>query len=135
MVLFIDPLFFLFAALMLLTLPLHWLLAAVFAAVFHEGCHWLMLKALGGDMRKIHIAIGGALIESELYGSPLEWMAILAGPVGSISLVFLFQLWPEASLCGLVHGIFNLIPVYPLDGGRLLRYFLLRLWPNKVSNG
>lgn len=53
-----------------------------------------------------------------------EALCALAGPVGSFSVVLLAEYFPEAALFGLVQGLYNLLPVYPLDGGRILRCLL-----------
>lgn len=53
--------------------------------------------------------------------APREAVCALAGPLGSFVLVSLGKYWPELALMALGQGIFNLIPVYPLDGGRFAR--------------
>lgn len=44
-----------------------------------------------------------------------------AGPLGSFLFARAMTFFPEASVCALVQGIYNLLPVYPLDGGRIFR--------------
>ena len=54
----ISPFFFVYAAFLILALPLDWLLAAVTAAIVHELFHLLAVVLCGG--RVIGIRIGGA---------------------------------------------------------------------------
>ena len=47
-----------------------------------------------------------------------ELICALAGPGGSL-LLGLAPI-PELAVCGLIQGLFNLIPLMPMDGGRAL---------------
>ena len=120
---------FFIAALLLLLLPLDWLAAAIAAALIHELCHILVLYALKGRISGIHIHAGGCVIESAVTGKWREFFCILAGPIGSFSLLLLCRMVPKMAVCGLFQGTYNLIPVLPLDGGRLLRLILYQLCP------
>ena len=60
-----------------------------------------------------------------------EALCAAAGPLGSLILAFGLTGYPEASVCAAVHGIYNLLPIYPLDGGRILHSLL----PEQVCRG
>lgn len=122
----ITPGFCLFAALLLLVLPLPWLISAMAAAVIHELSHLLCIQLVGGAIREIRISSGGIVMEAELEGDAREILCALAGPAGSALLLLFLRIWPRLAVCGLIQGLFNLLPIYPLDGGRALRSLLER---------
>lgn len=107
-------------ALLLLTVPLNWVAAAVVAAVFHELCHCLAIWLMGGKIYQIRIGGGGTAIDMGALTTGNELLAALAGPFGSFLLLLFAHSFPRLALCGMVQGMFNLFPVYPMDGGRIL---------------
>lgn len=121
------------AAFLLLTLPLRWLLAALFAAGIHELCHALAVRLCGGRIFRIRVGPSGAAMETDGLSFPREMLCALAGPMGSFLLLTLGKWFPEAAICGAVQGMYNLLPVYPLDGGRALRCFLGMVLPEQVG--
>ncbi len=131
--LWVDPFVYLFGAVLLLTLPMPWLFAAVFAAGIHELCHFAVLYLVGGRMYRIQIGIGGAAMDTELPNRTGELLCAAAGPMGSLLLFSLYHRFPRLAICAGIQGIFNLIPVYPLDGGRILYCCLGILFPQKAE--
>lgn len=118
-----------FGALLVMTLPLGYLAAAILAAAWHEACHALAVLALGGKVLSLRIGLGGARMET----SPMEPLpgaiCALAGPTGSFLLLWLAPRFPQIAAWGLLQGCFNLLPIYPLDGGQALQRIAPQLAP------
>lgn len=121
------------AALLVLTLPLDWVAAAACAAGVHELSHFLAVWLSGGRIRRVKIGVSGTIADVDI-GNPLqEFLCAAAGPVGSFLLLSLNRWFPKAALCAGIQGIYNLIPVYPLDGGRMLRLLLEKICPKQAQ--
>lgn len=110
-----------FLAVLLLLLPLQWVIAVLLAAFFHELCHCVAILLCGGSIDSVTISGRGAVIETEPMSAFKEGICALVGPLGSF-LLLLFAKWmPRTAICGMVHGFYNLMPLFPMDGGRVLR--------------
>ena len=122
-----------FAAIMLLILPLPWLTSILLAAVIHEVCHLIALKFCGVNIYRIHIKTHGAVIETEALSSLKELICAAAGPAGSFLCLIFMRHFPMLALCGLLQGSYNLLPIYPLDGGRIVHAFTVILFPHHAE--
>lgn len=131
-----SPGFLIFVAL-LLFLDRRGVAPVVLAAwILHEGGHLLALYGAGGRVREISVTLDGVRIEAEKgtglsYGG--ELLSVLAGPGINLLLALLSarlgERWYLFSGTNLALGIFNLLPVPGLDGGRavqLLKVLMIR---------
>ena len=129
--------FFVFLAVILLTVPLPWILAAVLAALFHEFCHIAVILILGGKIHGFMLYPGGAVLEVSDLNPGRELLSAAAGPAGSFLLMIFVSSFPRLCVCGLIQGLYNLLPIYPLDGGRILscglRIFMCEAETEKIS--
>ena len=120
--------------------------------VVHELSHSLVARRYGMEMRGIRLFIFGgvAQMDEEPQSPKAEFLMAIAGPIASLVLaaiayglyrVGLAWNWQTAFIALLfylawVNGIvavFNLIPAFPLDGGRILRSILWQLKGNLKS--
>lgn len=129
----VSPQFCILAAIMLLILPLPWLMGWGLAVVVHELSHCAMLCFCAVPIRGIYLGNHGVLIQT---GAMPHWKAILcalAGPLGGLLLLLTGKLFPQAAVCALLLSVYNLLPVYPLDGGRALRALADRIFDARRS--
>lgn len=131
----IDPAALLSLALALLVLPLRWLLAWALAAGVHELCHWLAVSACGGEVRWLALGPGGAEMAVSGLSRGKELLCALAGPMGALLVLPLARWMPAVAVCAVFQSACNLLPLYPLDGGRALRCGMLMLFPEKAALG
>jgi Zn-dependent protease/predicted transcriptional regulator len=127
--------------------------------VFHEFCHSLVARRYNMPMRGITLFIFGGVaeMEDEPRNPGAEFFMAIAGPVSSfvlaavlygVSLAGRSAAWPVPvnavvgylSWLNLVLALFNMIPAFPLDGGRVLRSILWRVkgdarWATRVASG
>lgn len=120
----IDPPVFLLASLLLLMLPLEWCFSALAAGIIHELCHMAAVLLTGGRIRWIRIGPAGTIIDADCKDPLRTLFCTLAGPVGSLLMLLLCHRFPRLALCAAVQGGFNLLPVMPLDGGRVVQCIL-----------
>jgi Zn-dependent protease len=131
----------------------YWLMGAAGAAglflsiVFHELCHSLVARRFGIDMRGITLFLFGGVSEmgDEPPSPKAEFFMAVAGPASSVVLAAVLTAaglilrggGPATPVTGVLRYLgllnfvlagFNLIPAFPLDGGRVLRAILWRAW-------
>ena len=126
--------------------------------IFHEFAHSLVARRFGMPMKGITLFIFGGVAEmgEEPPSAKAEFLMAIVGPLSSIMIgLVLYGIsalgaqgrWPEpvngvlrylAMINGILAG-FNLLPAFPLDGGRVLRSILWGLkrnlrWATRISS-
>ena len=105
------------------------------AVLIHELCHSLVAKRFGAKVRGIILFIFGgiALIEDLPKEPKKEFLIAIAGPMSNFVIAFicyllmpLSQLFYILAYFNVLLAVFNLLPAFPMDGGRILRSFLAR---------
>ena len=100
-----------------------WFLASV---IVHELGHLLALRMCRASVERISLEISGANIQTCLTGYRQEIFCAAAGPAANCLLgAAVLRLLPQLAVVSLLLAAVNLLPLYPLDGGRILRAALL----------
>lgn len=116
-----------------LILPLQWIGAAIFAAAIHELCHVAAMKAFGIHIYGIHVNMSKIEMEIEKTTPWKELICAAAGPLGSIMLIQLARYAPRVGICAAIQAAYNLMPILPLDGGRIVFNFCKLLFGEHVA--
>lgn len=147
-----------------LTPAAYWLMGVLGALglflsiIIHEFCHSLVARHYGLPMKGITLFVFGGVaeMEDEPPSAKAEFLMALAGPVASVLVGLAFWgilaagrvfLWPLPVLVifsylrtiNLILAVFNMLPAFPLDGGRVFRSALWGikgdiLWATKVAS-
>lgn len=121
--LYIAPSSLVIFAILVLLIPLKWLAAWIIAVFVHEIFHYLALTAGKQTIDSISINIYGVKISTCPLTNLQTIICAFAGPAGGLLLLFFSKLYPQLALCALIQSVYNLLPIYPLDGGRILFAF------------
>lgn len=128
---------FLFAIIFYFTKQIHIYALLMLFAFCHEMGHLICGVLMGLKPKSLKIMPMGLSIEFEIYSKNIKdklqikkiWIA-LAGPITNIIIILItiiFNknietiLYGEIIYSNILIAIFNLLPIYPLDGGRILK--------------
>lgn len=114
---------------MVLILPLKMCISICSAAVIHEFFHYLAVRATGNHVYALSVTHRGAVMETSPLSDREELLCAISGPMGSLLLFFCYPWIPRIAICAGVQAIFNMLPLYPLDGGRIFRILAHRFFP------
>lgn len=127
---------------------LYWLVAAGVAVLFfasvlaHELSHALVARRYGIEVHDITLFVfgGAASLEGDAETPGQEALIAFAGPLSSLviggALIGLGYVWPQEQFLAIIGwlaiinlslGAFNLLPGFPMDGGRILRALIWRV--------
>ncbi len=115
------------------------LLAAILSLAVHEAAHLIAAKNLGLSAARVTLYPFGAVmrLDALLSDGRGEWIVAAAGPLGSLAFAAILQLialllisdaWiGRMTGTNLAIALLNLLPAFPLDGGRIFRALLSRV--------
>jgi len=148
-----------------LSVPTYWWMGIAGAiglflsVVVHELSHSIVARRFGLPMRGITLFIFGGVAEmaEEPPSAKAEFFMAIAGPLASVAIAGIGfagarlaagSAWPTSVLgvldylwsINLLLAAFNLIPAFPLDGGRVLRSALWGIsgrigWSTRIASG
>ncbi len=99
------------------------------AMTVHELAHAAVLLLLGGEIESVRLSFAQVELRTGLLSDRTELWSTAAGPGINLLCGWLFRRWmPAFAAVSLLLALFNLLPVWPLDGGRLLRTLLRMRW-------
>lgn len=131
----------------------YWVMGAIgvlglfVSIILHEMSHSLVARAYGMSMKGITLFLFGGVaeMEEEPQSPKVEFLMSVVGPVSSIVIGVVFYGislagfrfgWPVPvtgvleylAYINILLACFNLLPAFPLDGGRILRSILWKVW-------
>lgn len=128
----IKPLFVLYVFLCVYLAWFNKIFYYVVAVVLHEWGHYIVAKIKGYEFDSLIFSVyGGGLFGSNTFKRKDDIIISLAGPLVNIILILctiaLWWLFPtiyfftyDFVVCNLIVFVFNILPFYPLDGGRVV---------------
>jgi stage IV sporulation protein FB len=127
-------------------LPFSYVVAIFISILVHELAHTYVANRLGYYVSKVYIGLFNGAAEMNLSqiherdsikivaAGPLSNLLLFFASLIPISMGYSNQFITDFANVNLLLLIFNIIPIYPLDGGRLLRDGLYLIGKNRKSS-
>lgn len=144
----IHPILIVFIIIALLTGTFIHLFIIFIIILWHELGHFLMAKYFNWQVDSVVLWVFGGVMKTDEHGTTHLYEDILVTIAGPIQHLFIFLLliglqtfeFVSPALIQTIHFynfvilLFNLLPIYPLDGGKLLFYLLSLYLPFRKAH-
>ena len=104
------------------------------ALLLHEAGHAIVLRLVHVRVKAVRLGFGDVEMETAPLGYWEELLSAWAGPcVNFLLYLALWRIAPAFAAVNLLLGAYNLLPVLPLDGGRMLLAALYLRLPEQTA--
>ena len=104
------------------------------ALLLHEAGHAAVLRLVHVRVKTVRLGFGDVEMETAPLGYCEELLSAWAGPcVNFLLYLALWRIAPAFAAVNLMLGAYNLLPVLPLDGGRMLSAALYLWLPEQTA--
>ena len=117
----------------ILIVPIQWIAAWLLALFVHELFHYMALKVCGTVVSSVRLSINGIVMDTQQLSYGREAVCAYAGPLGALILVLFAKYMPRTSICTIILSAYNLLPLFPLDGGRGMACLLKIILPERSA--
>ena len=114
-------------------IPLQWILALAVSVLVHEAGHFFALLLLKLPVHGISVYPLGIRIQTQPLSDKQDLICAAAGPLCGACLILFAKWFPGLAMVSLFHSLYNLLPVYPADGGRVLHSLARLLLPHRIA--
>lgn len=122
---------------LIITDQTQFLFCSFVSALLHESAHiasYIFFNASVLSIEVLPFGLSASIGRSSSLSCKAEIVSSVSGPLMNLGLAVLFILLPKSLIvgseyfiyCNFAFFIVNMLPVIPLDGGRVLYFFLLR---------
>lgn len=102
--------------------------------IMHELAHMIVALILNIDIAEITLLPFGATAKYKgKISLKQEFLISIAGPIASLFFAYIYHNNTYLKI-NLLIFIFNMLPIYPLDGGRILKVFFVIIFGRKLGN-
>lgn len=117
--------------LLFLFLPVTWVVCVFISILIHEMSHAYVADRLGWTVSGIHIDLfsGSAAVDTNIHERDAI-KVVAAGPISNLLLailsfgfgiIFPTEFFISMIVINILLFLFNILPIFPMDGGRILR--------------
>jgi stage IV sporulation protein FB len=117
--------------LLFLFLPFSWVVCVFISILIHEMAHAYIADSLGWSVSgiKIDLFTGSAAVDTNIHERD-SIKVVAAGPISNLLLaiisfgfgiIFPTEFFISMIVINLLLFLFNILPIFPMDGGRILR--------------
>ena len=117
----VDTNVLIYTAFLIMVVPFRLFMAWLLAILIHEFGHYIALRVFGITIYSIEIKLLSVLMRTEPIEGWKEAICAAAGPMAGLCLLLFARFLPCTAIFAFLHSIYNLLPFFPLDGGRIVK--------------